>query len=39
MARERLIQIIEPLIKNALSEGLTIKDINQSIDKILKKNG
>ena len=35
---ERLTNKIEPLINNAISEGLTIKDIKQSIKNILDKN-
>jgi len=39
MARERLMESIGPLIQNALSEGLTMEDIQHSIQFILDKNG
>jgi GntR family transcriptional regulator len=37
MARERLMETIEPLIKNALSEGLSPIDVESTIQAILDK--
>jgi len=37
MARERLMETIEPLIKNALSEGLSTIDVESTIQTILDK--
>jgi len=39
MARQRLLDAVEPHINAALSEGLRLKDIKEMVDLALKKNG
>src|SRR5574341_1286815 len=39
MAKQRLLENIEPFVNNALSEGLKPKDIKEIFDLALKKNG
>jgi GntR family transcriptional regulator len=39
MAKQRLLENIEPLINTALSEGLKTRDIKETVDLVLKKNG
>jgi GntR family transcriptional regulator len=39
MAKQRLLENIEPLINTALSEGLKTRDIKEIVDLVLKKNG
>lgn len=39
MAKQRLLDNVEPLISAALSEGLRPKDVKEIFDLVLKKNG
>ncbi len=39
MAKQRLLENIEPLINTALSEGLKTRDVKETVDLVLKKNG
>ncbi len=39
MAKQRLLDNVEPLISAALSEGLRPKDVKEIVDLVLKKNG
>jgi GntR family transcriptional regulator len=39
MAKQRLLDNVEPLIGAALSEGLKPKDVKEIVDVVLKKNG
>ena len=39
MAKQRLLDNVEPFISAALSEGLRPKDVRETVDLVLKKNG
>jgi GntR family transcriptional regulator len=39
MAKQRLLENVEPPINAALSEGLRAKDVKEIVDLVLKKNG
>ena len=39
MAKQRLLENLEPLVNAALSEGLKNRDVKEIVDLVLKKNG